>query len=115
MDCLYRFRRGIHDPRTYNWYVTGLKELRNMKITERLGLAVWVKDLKAARSLGRLGNIHYMSKRMKYVYLYIDGKKADQTIERIERMPFVTRVERSLRRELATEIASKPLGLHRRA
>ncbi|MEW9033841.1 MAG: DUF2129 domain-containing protein [Planifilum fimeticola] len=77
-----------------------------MKITERLGLAVWVKDLKAARSLGRLGNIHYISKRLKYVYLYIDGKKADQMIER---------VERSLRRELAMEIASKPLGLHRRA
>ena len=31
-------------------------------------------------------------------------------IERIKRMPFVTRVERSLRRELAMEIASKPLG-----
>ena len=41
----------------------------------RLGLAVWVKDLKAARSLGRLGNIHYISKRLKVRYLYIDGKK----------------------------------------
>ncbi|MDR6225266.1 YlbG family protein [Desmospora profundinema] len=73
------------------------------EIAERLGLAVWVKDLKAARSLGRIGNIHYVSKRLKYVFMYIDGRKADQMIRRIERMHFVSRVERSLRRELATE------------
>jgi uncharacterized protein YlbG (UPF0298 family) len=73
------------------------------EISERLGLAVWVKDLKAARTLGRLGNIHYVSKRLKYVFMYIDGRKADQMIRRIERMHFVSRVERSLRRELSTE------------
>ncbi|PTX58294.1 uncharacterized protein YlbG (UPF0298 family) [Melghirimyces profundicolus] len=80
------------------------------EIAERLGLAVWVKDLKAARSLGRLGNIHYMSKRLKYVFLYVDGKKADQMIRRIEQMHFVTRVDRSLRRELETEF-HKPTRL----
>jgi uncharacterized protein YlbG (UPF0298 family) len=73
------------------------------EISERLGLAVWVKDLKAARTLGRLGNIHYVSKRLKYVFMYIDGRKADQMIRRIERMHFVSRVDRSLRRELSTE------------
>jgi uncharacterized protein YlbG (UPF0298 family) len=36
-----------------------------MKIVERLGLAVWVKDLKAAKSLERIGNVHYISKRLK--------------------------------------------------
>ncbi|GGE19186.1 UPF0298 protein [Marinithermofilum abyssi] len=74
-----------------------------LQTAERLGLAVWVKDLKAARSLGRMGNIHYMSKRLKYVFMYIDGRRANQLIRRIERLSFVTRVERSLRRELATE------------
>lgn len=75
----------------------------SVEIAERLGLAVWVKDLKAARALGRLGNIHYVSKRLKYVFLYVDGKQADQIIRRMERMPFVTRIDRSHRRELATE------------
>ncbi|SDW68500.1 Uncharacterized protein YlbG, UPF0298 family [Marininema mesophilum] len=75
----------------------------SMIIAERLGLAVWVKDLKAARSLGRMGNIHYVSKRLKYVFLYIDGQKAEQTIRRIERLYFVDRVQRSFRRELSTE------------
>ncbi len=72
------------------------------KIAKRLGLAVWVKDLKQARTLGRLGNIHYISKRLRYVYLYIDDQKADRLISQIERLPFVTRVERSFRGELAT-------------
>ncbi|EGK11985.1 YlbG family protein [Kroppenstedtia eburnea] len=83
----------------------------SFEIAERLGLAVWVKDLKAARTLGRVGNIHYVSKRLKYVCLYIDGKKADQLIRRIERMHFVTRVDRSLRREWTTEFPKPtPIG-----
>jgi uncharacterized protein YlbG (UPF0298 family) len=76
-----------------------------MDIVERLGLAVWVKDLKAARSLGRMGNIHYISKRLKYVYLYVDGKTADQVIHRIERLPFVQRVERSQRRNISFDFS----------
>lgn len=77
-----------------------VKELQSMDIAERLGLAVWVNDLKSARSLGRMGNIHYVSKRLKYVYLYIDGKTADQVIQRIEQLPYVKRVERSQRRNI---------------
>lgn len=72
-----------------------------MNIVERLGLAVWVKDLKAARSLARWGNIHYISKRLKYVYLYIDGQTAEQLIDRIECLPFVKKVERSQRNRVS--------------
>ncbi|MGA9174794.1 MAG: YlbG family protein [Thermoactinomyces sp.] len=79
-----------------------------MDIVERLGLAVWVKDLKAARSLGRMGNIHYISKRLKYVYLYVDGKTADQVIHRIEKLPFVKRVERSQRMNISFDF-SRPV------
>jgi uncharacterized protein YlbG (UPF0298 family) len=79
-----------------------------MDIVERLGLAVWVKDLKAARSLGRMGNIHYISKRLKYVYLYVDGKTADQVIHRIEKLPFVKRVERSQRMYISFDF-SRPV------
>ena len=31
-----------------------------MNIAERLGLAVWVNDLKSARWFGSMGNIHYV-------------------------------------------------------
>ncbi|AQS56273.1 YlbG family protein [Novibacillus thermophilus] len=74
-----------------------------MQIAERTGLAVWVNDLRKARSLGRFGNIHYMSKRLKYVCMYVDARKEKQLIERIQSMPFVIRVEKSLRKELPTE------------
>lgn len=76
-----------------------------MDMAERLGVAVWVKDLKPARSLSRMGNIHYMSKRLKYVYLYIDGQAADQLIARIERLPYVQRVERSQRMKLSMDFS----------
>lgn len=74
-----------------------------MQIAKRTGLAVWVKDLRKARSLGRFGNIHYMSKRLKYVCVYIDARKEQQLINRIRKMPFVIRVEKSLRKEIPTE------------
>mgnify|MGYP001950871754 FL=1 len=74
-----------------------------MDIVERLGLAVWVEDLKAATSLARLGNIHYISKRLKYVYLYIDGQAAEQLIKRIECLPFVKKVERSMRNQVSLQ------------
>jgi uncharacterized protein YlbG (UPF0298 family) len=79
-----------------------------MDIAERLGLAVWVKDLKAARSLRLMGNIHFMSKRLKYVYLYIDGQVADQVICRIERLPYVQRVEPSQRMHISIDFSQLP-------
>lgn len=78
-----------------------------MNMVERLGLAVWVKDLKSAKSLSRMGNIHYISKRFKYVILYIDGKSADQWIRRIERLPYVQRVERSYRSTISLDFGKQ--------
>ncbi|WP_054950236.1 YlbG family protein [Numidum massiliense] len=74
-----------------------------MQIAERTGLAVWVKDLRKARSLGRYGNIHYMSKKLNYVCMYIDARKESQLMNRIQKMPFVIRVEKSKRKEIPTE------------
>ncbi|MCS1350182.1 YlbG family protein [Mechercharimyces sp. CAU 1602] len=74
-----------------------------MKTKERLGLAIWVEDVKPARSLGRLGNIHYISTRLNYVCLYIDGFQSEKTIDSIRKMPFVIKVERSKRQELKTD------------
>lgn len=78
-----------------------------MNMVERLGLAVWVKDLKQARSLAKLGNIHYISKRLKYVVLYIDGRSAEQSIRRIERLPYVQKVERSYRNNISFDFGKQ--------
>lgn len=76
-----------------------------MKITKRLGLAVWMKDLRKARSLERLGNIHFISKRLKYVYMYVDQHSADQLIRQIERQPFVKRVDPSKRNQITLDFS----------
>lgn len=75
----------------------------------RLGLAVWVKSTKAARNLRRYGNIHYVSRRLNYVSMYVNAEEINHIVERIQRLDFVVRVERSHRHEIPTEYTnSKP-------
>ncbi|WP_019122781.1 YlbG family protein [Brevibacillus massiliensis] len=68
----------------------------------RLGLAVWVKHPRAAKNLRKFGTIHYISKRLNYVAMYVDANSLDETIRTMERLHFVTRVERSHRHEIPT-------------
>jgi uncharacterized protein YlbG (UPF0298 family) len=74
-----------------------------MNMVERLGLVVWINDLDAARALQRWGHIHYISKRLKYVYLYIDEKTADEVIVSITQLPFVKKVEPSQRKKVSLD------------
>lgn len=75
----------------------------------RLGLAVWVKNIRAARNLRRFGNVHYVSRRLNYVSMYVSAEQIEQLIERIQKLDFVVRVERSHRHEIPTEYQnSKP-------
>ncbi|UFJ42953.1 YlbG family protein [Brevibacillus humidisoli] len=69
----------------------------------RLGLAVWIKNVRAAKNLRKFGTIHYVSKRLNYVSMYVDAEKIDETIRVMERLNFVTRVERSHRHEIPIE------------
>ncbi|CEH28506.1 hypothetical protein AM501_21855 [Aneurinibacillus migulanus] len=66
----------------------------------RVGLAVYVKSAKAARNLRKFGNVHYISRRLNYVSMYTAADTLEDTIERISRLDFVTRVEKSHRHEI---------------
>jgi uncharacterized protein YlbG (UPF0298 family) len=75
----------------------------------RLGVAVWVKNTRAAKNLRRFGTIHYISKRLNYVSMYVDANQIDETIRTMEKLHFVTKVERSHRHEIPVEYNnSKP-------
>lgn len=70
---------------------------------KRVGLAVWLNNTKMARHLRRFGNVHYISRKMRYAILYVDERLVSETIRKLERFNFVKRVERSYRHELKTE------------
>jgi len=69
----------------------------------RQGLIVWLFSLKNAKALRRFGNVHFISKRMKYVVLYCAQDEADSLAEKLSSMPFVKKVELSYKPFLKTE------------
>lgn len=69
----------------------------------RLGVAVWVKNTRAAKNLRKFGTIHYISKRLNYVSMYVDANQIDETIRTMEKLHFVTKIERSHRHEIPVE------------
>lgn len=73
---------------------------------QRIGYIVWVNDVKAGRNLERFGNVHYISKKLKYVVIYVESAKSSETVDRISKLPYVKKVEPSLRREIPTEYSS---------
>ncbi|MFC4100978.1 MULTISPECIES: YlbG family protein [Paenibacillus] len=74
-----------------------------MQFSERVGYIVWVSDLKAARTLEKYGSVHYMSRKMHYVVMYMNADRADETVRNMQRLSFVRRIERSYRNEIKTE------------
>ncbi|WP_245590541.1 YlbG family protein [Aneurinibacillus terranovensis] len=77
-------------------------EEKSIMRERRIGLAVFVKNIKSARNLRKFGNVHFISRRLNYVTMYVSADTIDQTIDRISRLDFVTRVERSHRHEIST-------------
>ncbi|RBP95117.1 uncharacterized protein YlbG (UPF0298 family) [Cytobacillus firmus] len=59
--------------------------------------------------LRRFGNVHFVSKRLKYVVLYSDLADAETIMEKINSYSFVKKVEPSYKPFLKTEFEnSKP-------
>jgi uncharacterized protein YlbG (UPF0298 family) len=76
---------------------------------QRQGIIVWLYSLKQAKMLRRFGNVHYVSKRLKYVVLYCDLADTEELMEKINSYSFVKKVEPSYKPFLKTEFEnSKP-------
>lgn len=69
----------------------------------RQAIIVWLYSLKHAKAFRRFGNVHYVSKRLKYVVLYCNQKDVPQLIEKFSSLPFVKKVELSYKPYLNTE------------
>ncbi|WP_018662904.1 YlbG family protein [Heyndrickxia acidiproducens] len=72
-------------------------------LSDRQGLIIWLYQLKHNKFLRRFGNIHYVSKKMKYVVLYCDRSDVQMIQGKIENLPFVRKVDRSMKPFLKTE------------
>ncbi len=70
---------------------------------ERIGYIIWVSDVKAARNLEKYGCVHYISRRMQYVVMYMNSEKTDDILKNMRRLPYVRKIERSYRNEIKTE------------
>lgn len=74
-----------------------------MMYQARQGMAVWLHSLKYTRQLRRYGNVHYVSKKMKYVILYCSQDEIHHIRERLESLHFVKEVQLSERPFIKTE------------
>jgi len=80
-----------------------------MNFGNRQGIIVWVHSLKHVKQLKRFGNIHYVSKKLKYIVIYMDMDKIDDAVDRIKSLSFVKKVDLSYKPFLKTEFEnSKP-------
>lgn len=77
-----------------------------LEITQRQGIVVWLYSLRQVKQLRRYGLVYYTSKRMKYVYLYVDAAQASAVIERLKKLHYVKRVTRSQRPMLDMEFGA---------
>lgn len=76
---------------------------------QRQGIIVWLYSLKQAKMLRKFGNVHFVSKRLKYVVLYCDLEDVDSIMGKIQNYSFVKKVEPSFKPFLKTEYEnSKP-------
>lgn len=76
---------------------------------QRQGIIIWLYSLKQAKMLRRFGNVHYVSKRLKYVVLYCNQDEIKETMEKIQTYSFVKKVDLSYKPDLKTEFEnSKP-------
>jgi Uncharacterized protein conserved in bacteria (DUF2129). len=72
---------------------------------QRQGIIVWLYSLRYVKNLKKFGNIHYVSKRLKYVVLYCDQRECEQIMKKLQTFSFVKKVEPSYRPFLKTEFS----------
>ena len=78
-------------------------------LVARQGIIVYLHTLKQVKMLRRFGNIHYVSKKLKYVDLYTNMDDAEAIVEKLNSYSFVKKVERSYKPFIKTDYEnSKP-------
>ena len=77
------------------------------EIQKRRGLIVWVYSLRQLKNLRRFGFVHYVSRKMKYVVMYLNEEDYEMKKNKIEQFHFVRQVEPSYRPDVEMNFAEK--------
>jgi uncharacterized protein YlbG (UPF0298 family) len=81
----------------------------NVMLAQRQSIIVWLHSIKQAKMLRKFGNVHYVSKRLKYVVLYCNQDEIEELMEKIKSYSFVKKVEPSYKPFVKIEFEnSKP-------
>ncbi|TDL35510.1 DUF2129 domain-containing protein [Jeotgalibacillus sp. S-D1] len=72
-------------------------------LMDRQGLIVWLHSLKHAKTLRRFGNVHYVSRKMKYVLLYCNQNEVEKLADKLTNYSYVKKVDVSQRPFVKTE------------
>ncbi|HFI0395051.1 TPA: DUF2129 domain-containing protein [Streptococcus suis] len=67
---------------------------------ERTCLTVYLHYNRDARKLNQYGDIHYHSRKLRYVLVYMDQEKAETTMQKLKKEKFVKKVLPSYIKEL---------------
>ncbi|QMU07466.1 YlbG family protein [Levilactobacillus suantsaii] len=62
------------------------------EIQPRQSLIVYTYSLKQTRQLKRYGTVMYVSKKMRYVVLYVDQDQVTDLVDQLQHLRFVKRV-----------------------
>jgi len=76
-------------------------------LQKRRCLIVWVYSLKQLKTLRRFGFVQYVSRRMKYVILYMNEEAIEKNLVKIKELHFVRQVEKSYRPDVEMNFAEK--------
>lgn len=74
---------------------------------KRRGIIVWVYSLKQLKTLKRYGLVHFVSRKMKYVVLYVNEETVEEVEEKLQTLHFVRQMERSYRPDIEMNFADR--------
>jgi uncharacterized protein YlbG (UPF0298 family) len=70
---------------------------------KRQGLIVWFQHRKNIKQIKRHGHLLYISRKLKYAVIYVNESDMDNTEEKLLKLPFVSKVERSYKPYMQTD------------
>lgn len=71
--------------------------------TKRQGLIVWFQHRKHIKHIKNFGNVMYVSRKLRYAVVYVDQSEIDVVEEKLLKLPFIIKVDRSHKPFLKTD------------